>query len=108
MDRHPRRQAYWQGKITEWAQSGQPVSVWCAEHGVSPGRFYLWRRRLQVGDIPTVSATPLTLVPIPQARPATSSGLEIVVGSTRVVLSRDFDPATLHRVLEVLGERPCG
>ena len=47
MNRHQRRQAYWQGKIREWAQSGQPVSAWCAEHGVSPGCFYLWRRRLQ-------------------------------------------------------------
>ncbi|MHB8226636.1 IS66 family insertion sequence element accessory protein TnpA [Acidithiobacillus sp.] len=47
MNRHQRRQAYSQGKIREWAQSGQPVSAWCAEHGVSPGCFYLWRRRLQ-------------------------------------------------------------
>ena len=47
MDRHQQRQAYWQGKITEWAQSGQPVSAWCTEHDVSPGRFYLWRRHLQ-------------------------------------------------------------
>ena len=47
MDRHQRRQAYWQGKIKEWAQSGQPVSAWCAERDVSPGRFYLWCRCLQ-------------------------------------------------------------
>jgi transposase-like protein len=32
--------------ITALGRSGQPVSVFAAEHGLDPERVYLWRRRL--------------------------------------------------------------
>jgi hypothetical protein len=53
MGRHQQRRDFWERQIAEWAQSGQSASTWCAERGLSPGRFYLWRRRLRSdGDAP--------------------------------------------------------
>ncbi|MGC9161905.1 IS66 family insertion sequence element accessory protein TnpA, partial [Acidithiobacillus sp.] len=91
---HQRRRDFWERQIAEWAQSGQPASTWCAERGLSPGRFYLWRRRLRSNG--GGSPKPLTFHPLPQARPTEPSeqppGLEIRVGTARVLVPRDADP----------------
>jgi len=110
MGRHQQRRDFWERQIAEWAQSGQSASTWCAERGLSPGRFYLWRRRLRSdGD---GSPKPLTFRPLLPERPTDPSGqpsgLEIRIGTARVMVSRDADPTMLRCVLQVLGEGWCG
>ena len=110
MSRHQQRRDFWERQIAEWSQSGQPASAWCAERGLSRGRFYLWRRRLRANR--DSSLKPLTFHPLPQTRSVDPSGqppgLEIQVGTARVMVPRDADPATLRCVLQVLGEGWCG
>lgn len=110
MSRHQQRRDFWERQISEWAQSGLSVSAWCAERGLNRGRFYLWRGRLRSdGDS---SPKPLTFRPLPHGRSTVPSvspqELEIRIGTARVVVPRDADPATLRCVLQVLGEGWCG
>ena len=39
------REEQWLQTIAAGKQSGQPIKVWCAEHGVAVSSFYKWQRK---------------------------------------------------------------
>ena len=39
------REEQWIQAIAAAKQSGQPIKVWCAEHGVAGSSFYKWQRK---------------------------------------------------------------
>ena len=39
------REEQWIQTIATAKQSGQPIKVWCAEHGVAVSSFYKWQRK---------------------------------------------------------------
>jgi hypothetical protein len=114
----------WRDRIAKWRASGQSVRVFCAEHQLSEPSFYSWRRILTRRDgdaIPSPADSPDRNAPADRpafvpvhivAPPSTngsaaggSAGLELVIGSGRVVrIPSDFDAATLRRLLVVLEE----
>ena len=91
------------------ARSGQPVSVFAAEHGLDPQRVYLWRRRLG-GAEPTTFEE---VIVRPAARrvvgDAAHNWFEIVLASGDVIrVPPCFDGAALARLLEILAQvRAC-
>src|SRR5699024_10144584 len=41
------REEQWIQTIAAAKQSGQPIKVWCAEHGVPVSSFYKWQRKMR-------------------------------------------------------------
>ena len=41
------REKQWLQTIAAAKQSGQPIKVWCAEHGVPLSSFYKWQRKMR-------------------------------------------------------------
>ena len=41
------REEQWIQTIAAAKQSGQPIKVWCAEHGVAVSSFYKWQRKMR-------------------------------------------------------------
>ena len=41
------REEQWIQTIAAAKQSGQPIKVWCAEHGVSVSSFYKWQQKMK-------------------------------------------------------------
>ena len=41
------RKEQWIQTIAAAKQSGQPIKVWCAEHGVPVSSFYKWQRKMR-------------------------------------------------------------
>jgi transposase len=120
------REQRWRDVIQQWQVSGQTVRAFCAENHLSEPSFYSWRRTLTLRDQPqqaSGASTPPTsrdepavlptFVPVrvvPSAvdtTPPASAGLELVIGSSRIVrVPPRFDADTLRRLLTVLEETP--
>lgn len=121
------REQHWRKVIDRWQASGQTVRAFCTEHRLSEPSFYSWRRTLTLRDqrpptdvaVPP-SATqdepaalpafvPVRVVPSPVDAPPPSAGvgLELAIGSHRVVrVPPGFDVETLRRLLTLLEESP--
>ena len=87
----------WQGIIEQQRLSGQCVGEYARQHGLSPHRFYVWRRRLQAshGVAGFVEAKPVS--------PPRGSVIEVCLrGRRRLRLRRGFDPALLTDVVRTL------
>jgi hypothetical protein len=87
-------------------ESGKPVSVFAAEHGIDAQRLYSWRRRLGGAERTTFQE----LIVGPAARVSVTGRealFELVLTSGVVIrVPPFFDGAALQRLLEVL--RPAG
>ena len=94
------RRDYWRKLIGEQGRSGQSVSAFCRERGVSEPSFYTWRRRLS-------DQAPITFALV-EAGPAAkaASGLELALATgERLRIAPGADASTLRMVLAVLRER---
>jgi transposase len=121
------KEQYWRDLIQRWHVSGLTVRVFCTEHHLSEPSFYSWRRTItlrdqpqQAGDACTQSTlgdepadlpafVPVRVVPsaVDATSPSTVAGLELVIGSRRVVrVPPSFDADTLRRLLTILEETP--
>ena len=119
------KEQYWRDVIQRWHVSGQTVRVFCAEHRLSEPSFYSWRRTITLRDQPQEADNACTqptsrdeptdlpaFVPVrvlPSAvgttPTAAAAGLELVIGSSRVIrVPPRFDADTLRRLLSVLEE----
>jgi transposase-like protein len=83
-------------------ESGKPVSVFAAEHGIDPQRLYSWRRRLGGAERTTFQE----LIVGPTARVSVTgrdAPFELVLASGVVIrVPPFFDAAALQRLLEVV------
>jgi hypothetical protein len=90
----------WQELITAQAQSPLGVRAFCAEHGLKPATFYVWRRRLCPPETPAATFVPVRVVAAPV--------IEIVLPAGVIVrLPGGTDPAHLARLVAELGAAPC-
>jgi transposase-like protein len=81
-------------------QSGRPVSVFAAEHGLDPQRLYAWRRRLAGGERTTFRELIVR-------SPSAAAIFEVVLASGVLVrVPSSFDAEALARLLDVLA-RAC-
>lgn len=102
----------WGTKVEAWRTSGQRLSTWAREQGISRDALEYWKQ--QFSDKASVSVRersngPLTLIPVqPTTMALSSSPIEIMLDTRpglRLSLSPGFDAATLARVLDVLEAR---
>jgi transposase-like protein len=61
------KQAYWQGVVRRWRESGQTVRGFCRAEGLRESAFFFWRRELARRNQPAEAVSR----PAPKAPPAT-------------------------------------
>jgi hypothetical protein len=84
---------YWEQQLSAQEASGLSGRAWCAREGVCYGSFLRWRQRL--AEPPTA----LTWIPVAAGE---SQTLVVSVGTARIEVPGDFDPALLRRVVAAL------
>lgn len=116
--RPSKRKKFWQAKIEEHQASGLSVSEFCRNNGLSPNRFYYWRKK--ISELSQTSNGRQTFVPVQVAYgdieknsgaanpPVGEPAIEILHHSGHKLCVRSgFDSATLSRVLAVLDKIIC-
>ena len=104
--RDQERAQFWRQVIGQWQASGQSVSAFCREHGLSEGGFYAWRKRF-VGQEQGPTFVPVRVIPDTGVEPEAAAIEVALVGGRLVRIRPGFDPETLKRLLGVLEGRPC-
>ena len=112
------RREFWQAHVEAWRESGLTQRAYCRAHELPEEQLSHWKHRLQKAQ--RRARTQSRLVPIrvlqestprtanidehtSQARPC-GGDLTLVLGNgLRLEIGDGFNPATLCRVLEVLG-----
>ena len=94
------RRDYWRKLIEEQAGSGQNITTFCHERGVSDVSFYTWRKRLK-------NETPMKFALVePTSTARVGSGVELALATgERLHIARGVDASTLRMVLAILRER---
>jgi transposase-like protein len=107
------RTARWDGEDAAWVlalaeREGVALARLASEHGLSPKRLYWWRRRLEGrarSTEPDGHFVPVRVVPGAAPVAAAESGVAVETASGhRIHVARDFDAATLTRVIDALAE----
>lgn len=105
----------WKHRLSQYWNSGLSLSEYCRQHNFNLKTASKWRSRLlseHPGHDEALEIVPLNLnlpsdlspPPIPAVRSG-DSGISLELGALGVRLNRDFDAATLDRVLSLLGVR---
>ena len=95
------RSEYWRNLVQQHAASGQPVSIFCSERGLTEQSFYSWRKQLS-------RKAPVSFALVSPDGSAGNAGasLELELGAgQRLRIPCGVDAATLRTVLTVLRER---
>jgi hypothetical protein len=112
------KERFWRDVIQRHKRSGLTISAFCLENDFSESSFHAWRRTIAERDLQTKQTPPSVnnrdelpaFVPLrvaPSPHTSTTSPLEVVVGSNRVIrVSPGFDAATLRHLLAALEEGP--
>ena len=105
MAKRKRVQRDWQAVVRAYTASGQSVTAFCRDQGISTSLLYRWRRRcLDESEPRTSSGGFVELRPVD--RPAAGSGVAVVVdGGWRLEVEPGFDAATLEQVLACVERR---
>jgi|ERR671925_1738813 transposase len=113
------KEQFWRQMVSQWREGGDTVRSFCRARRLSEASFYAWRRVLVGRDNPqqrrrsAPAFVPVRIVDEASAslQPArhAESRLEVVIVSGQVLrVSRDFDAATLIRLIAVLeGRAAC-
>jgi len=90
--------------LEEHAKSGQSLTRFGRDRGVSLRRLMYWRKRLnESGSSPNFVAVAIS--PPPSARASTAL-IEIVAGRVAVRVREDLDVEHLARIVAAVGRRP--
>ncbi|MCK9265249.1 MAG: transposase [Deltaproteobacteria bacterium] len=94
----------WSGHIRAWSESGRSQAQYCREHGLKPGLFSYWKRRIEEPSPCDVELVPVGMHPIRFYSPGEMSSTPLVlhIGQYRVEVGDGFDPATLARLVSTL------
>ena len=97
------KHAHWSGVFSEWQDSGKSAVSYCRENNIPQWKFYYWKRRV----LPSEEKKGFTRLSLSDS-PESSSGLWIELASgIRLVIEKDFNSDTLHRVLATARGRKC-
>jgi transposase-like protein len=93
----------WTELVQAYEMSGQSQRAFCAREGIGQSTLRYWRRRLKgvSGESTGSCGTRLVSVKVREEAPSSeASGLSIVADQgLRIEVSRDFDSATLERLM---------
>jgi hypothetical protein len=95
----PEKRRAWEEKIEQQRSSGQPVTRWCKENGVTIRQFYYWKDQF--------SSQPLERSQFLELRQPENVGVKIECRGVHIHLAPDFDAPTLKRFLCLLRDLPC-
>ncbi len=117
--------------ITECRASGLTDYQWCLEHGIKPGTFYNWVKRLRKAGIRAIPdatrfrkcsgqevvkveiAPPVSRIPdktsdiITEPVALRASVIEVAMNGAVIRIPNGTDQTILQCVLRTLGEMPC-
>ena len=104
MAKRKRVQRDWQAVVRAYTASGQSVTAFCRDQGISTSLLYRWRQRCpRETESSTSSAGFVELRPVDRRA---SSGVALVVdGGWRLEVEPGFDAATLEQVLVCVERR---
>ncbi len=95
----PEKRRAWKEKIEQQRSSGQPVTRWCKENGVTIGQFYYWKEQFP--------SKPLERSQFLELHQLKNVGIKIECSGVHIHLEPNFDASTLKRCLSLLRELPC-
>lgn len=93
--------ARWERELVRWRESGQPMSTWAREQGLSRDALEYWRRKLQDKPARALTLIPVIAPAVPGAG-ASPAPIELLLGTRRLVLPPGFCGDTLRRAVAVL------
>lgn len=104
----PGNKESWRKTLEQLKVSGQSVSAFSRERGLSPGQVYAWRRRLgAVPAVPAAAAPAADFLPVKVLAPAPVA-LEIELRNGRVLrLHGDITPGRLAAFAQALEGGKC-
>jgi transposase-like protein len=110
-----RKRVEWQRRLARFQQSGQSITAFCRQEGVSPPSFYLWRKRFVSFSIPAppacqtpVGFRPVRLLPSAEVRVRLPGGTRLVVPTgDRQSLQLTIETLAQIDAQRVGDRRPC-
>ncbi len=99
--------------LSFWRDSGQTLSAFVRQFGLSVGRLRRWHRRLADQELPTfhpiyVASEAPSVAPSVAPTHGDDAGVDLIVaGGRRVTVRPGFDADTLARVVHVLEAMSC-
>ena len=101
----PSSKQEWVAWVRRAEASGQSLSAFAAQHGLSRSGLYFWRQQVRAQPAPAANAsTALAFVRLEaEATPPTGASLEVVLQNGRVIrVPAAFDAAALAKLLAVV------
>jgi hypothetical protein len=95
-------EATWSTRVAEWKASGKTIEDFAAGEAYAPSTLRWWSSRLR-RRVPKKS-TSVAMVRVVRASEVRREALVVEVGSARIVVGDQFDPALLARVVAALSE----
>lgn len=91
---------YCQSVIESQESSGLTIAKWCKENGVSPARFYRYKRYVKGEE--RDSGEPAQEMAAEETEQDEAT-ITVEAGGVRVLISRDSDWETVCRVMKAMG-----
>ncbi len=97
---------FWHSHIEAWKQSGKTQSDFCKDNGLGIKVFGYWKRKLCSNRPAAVGFVPVSIKRPSPAPSITGTSLRLVVGNGYGIdIGDGFNPGTLRRLLDTLGQR---
>lgn len=101
------REAFWRLQFNDWRQSGQTITAFCREHGLTESAFHLWKRELRLQRKPGHSTNNVRQPSAPRLLPVSvaalpTSALTLEVHGATLRIEPGADETLLRAVLNVL------
>ena len=101
------REAFWRRQFDDWQRSGQTITAFCRERGLTESAFHLWKRELRLQKRPGHSTTNARRPSAPRFVPVSvaalpMSALTLEVNGATLRIEPGADEALLRTVLNVL------
>jgi len=103
-------EVFWREQVGLWRESGETISGFCRERGLTESAFHFWKRQLGVArkktarGRPTVDRSQPKLLPVSLAG-STSAPLVLEINGATLRISPGVDAALLRTVLASLEAR---
>lgn len=101
------REALWRRQFDDWQRSGQTITAFCRERGLTESAFHLWKRQLRLQKKPGHSTTNARRPLAPRLAPVSvaalpMSALTLEVHGATLRIDPGVDDGLLRTVLNVL------